>query len=82
MTYLPENAESHEVNQHIGTSRSGKTTKLDTLVDELGNSLTSLLTGGQVHDSTPAIDLLQRFDIAESHDLDDKAYGSEAIRNW
>ncbi|SFE21074.1 Transposase [Paenibacillus algorifonticola] len=79
---VQKNAEGHEVNQHIGISRGGKTTKLHTLVDGLGNPLAFLLTGGQVHDSVPANDLLQEFDLTGSHILGDKAYGSEAIRRW
>lgn len=34
-----KNADGHEVNQHIGVSRSGKTTKLHAVVDGLGNPL-------------------------------------------
>ncbi|WP_177218119.1 IS5 family transposase [Paenibacillus algorifonticola] len=77
-----KNADGHEVNQHIGVSRGGKTTKLHTVVDGLGHPLAFLLTGGQVYDSVPAIELLQELDITGSHILGDKAYGSEAIRNW
>ncbi|NGP46934.1 IS5 family transposase [Bacillaceae bacterium SIJ1] len=77
-----KNAEGHEVNQHIGVSRGGKTTKLHTVVDGLGNPLAFLLTGGQVFDSVPAIDLLQEFDLTGSHIIGDKAYGSEAFRKW
>lgn len=77
-----KNAPGHEVNQHIGVSRGGKITKLHTVVDGLGNPLAFLLTGGQVYDSVPAIDLLQKLDITGSHIHGDKAYGSEAIRNW
>lgn len=52
------------------------------MVDGLGNPLVFLLTGGQVYDSVPAIDLLQELDIAGSPILGDKAYGSEAVRSW
>lgn len=79
---VQKNVDGHEVNQHIGVSRCGKTTKLHTVVDGLGNPLAFLLTGGQVYDSVPAIELLQGLDIMGSHILGDKAYGSEAIRNW
>ncbi|WP_342481474.1 transposase [Paenibacillus sp. FSL L8-0340] len=41
--------------------------------------LAFLLTGGQVYDSVPAIDLLQKLDITGSHILGDKAYGSEVL---
>ncbi|MBG9565448.1 transposase [Brevibacillus agri] len=66
----------------MGVSRGGKTTKLHTVVDGLGNPLAFLLTGGHVYDSVPAIHLLQGFDLTGSHILGDKAYGSEAIRHW
>lgn len=75
-------AKGHEVNQHIGVSRGGKTTKLHTVVDGLGNPLAFLLTGGHVYDSVPALDLLQKFELTGSHILGDKAYGSEEIRSW
>ena len=47
-----------ENNQFIGTSRSGKTTKIHAVVDALGNPLHFMLTGVQVHDATAAISLL------------------------
>ncbi|WP_167544422.1 transposase [Paenibacillus xylanexedens] len=56
--------------------------KLQTIVEGLGNPLAFLLTGGRVYDSVPAIDLLREFDIMGRHILLDKAYRSEAIRNW
>ncbi|MED1703755.1 transposase, partial [Brevibacillus agri] len=62
--------------------RGGKTTKLHTVVDGLGNPLAFLLTGGHVYDSVPAINLLQGFDLTGSHIVGDKAYGSEGIRHW
>uniref|UniRef100_UPI00406CF85D transposase n=1 Tax=Paenibacillus sp. FSL L8-0340 TaxID=2954685 RepID=UPI00406CF85D len=68
------------MNRHIGVSRGGKTTKLHTVVDRLGNPLAFLLTGGQIYDSVPVIDLLQQFDITGSHILGDKANSSEAIK--
>ncbi|WP_141506244.1 IS5 family transposase [Paenibacillus luteus] len=74
--------EGHEVNQHIGISRGGKTTKIHTVVDGLGNPIAFLLTGGQVYDTVPVMDLLQTLDITGSHILGDKAYGSETVRNW
>ena len=49
-------AELHAVNQHVGNSRGGKTTKIHTLVDGLGNPHVFLLTGGQTHDAVPTID--------------------------
>ena len=41
-----------------------------------------LLTGGNVHDSVPAIDLLNKVDIKGSNILGDKADGATAIREW
>ncbi|QGG61678.1 IS5/IS1182 family transposase [Loigolactobacillus bifermentans] len=48
-----------ENNQFIGRSRDGLTTKVHTLVDELGNPLKFSLSGGQTHDSIIAPDLLE-----------------------
>ena len=42
------------VNQAIGRSRGGLTTKIHMIVDALGNPLAFSLTGGQVHDITQA----------------------------
>ena len=77
-----KNAEEREVNQHIGLSRGGKTTKLHAVVDSLGNPIAFLLTGGHVHDSVPAIALLGELDVTGSYILGDKAYGSSDILNW
>ena len=63
-------------------SRGGHTSKIHALVDALGNPLAFLLTGGNVHDSTSAIDLLSQVNIKGSNILADKAYGSTAIREW
>ena len=45
-------AKDSEVNQHIGRSSGGKTTKIHAAVDGLGNPLYIKLTAGQIHDST------------------------------
>lgn len=44
--------------QVIGVRRGGKTTKIHTIVDALGNSLRFMLTRGHVHDSKVATDML------------------------
>ncbi|MCV2507257.1 hypothetical protein [Melissococcus plutonius] len=49
------------------------------MVDRLGNPLAFILIGGQVHDSIPAIELLQDFDITESNILSDKTYEAKEI---
>jgi len=41
-----------------------------------------LLSGGQVHDSKIAIDVLSEFEISGSNILGDKAYGTEKIRTY
>ena len=71
-----------ENNQFIGTSRGGKTTKIHAVVDALGNPVHFLLTGGQVHDASAAIDLLSELEIERSNILGDKAYGSQKIRDY
>lgn len=41
-----------------------------------------MLSGGQVHDSKVAVELLSGVNITESNILGDKAYGTAAIRNY
>ena len=41
-----------------------------------------MLTGGQVHDSKAAVDVLSEIDISGSNILGDKAYGTEEIRTY
>lgn len=69
------------MNQHIGVSRGGKTTKIHAIVDALGNPLLFQLTGGQVHDSQPACEMFDQLALEGSHVVGDKAYGAEAIRD-
>ena len=75
-------AVNSENNQFIGTSRGGKTTKIHAVVDGLGNPVHFLLTGGQVHDASAAIELLSELEIEGSNILGDKAYGSQKIRDY
>ena len=51
-------------------------------MDGLGNPLYFQLTGGNVHDSTVAIDVLSHLDISDSTILADKAYGTNEILNY
>ena len=44
-------AVNSEFNQFIGTSKGGKNTKIHVIVDSLGNPLSFLLSGGNIHDS-------------------------------
>ena len=69
-------------NQAIGLSRGSRTTKIHALVDGLGNPLGFRLTGGQVHDSQVASELLEGFDISQSSIIADKAYGTAKLRQY
>lgn len=57
-------------------------TKIHALTDALGNPLEFLLTSGNVHDSTVAVELLSRLDLTDSNVLADKAYGTNQILNY
>lgn len=63
-------------------SRGGKTTKIHTIVDGLGNPILFHLTGGNIFDSTPVCELLDKISIKGSNILGDKAYGSQTIREY
>ena len=63
------------VNQAIGRSRGGLTTKIHMVVDALGNPLAFSLTGGQVHDITQAETLTAK--IQAEALLADKGYNSD-----
>lgn len=69
-------------NQAIGRSAGGLTTKIHVVVDGLGNPLKMILTGGQVHDSQVAQPLISQLKIAGVNVIADKAYGSEAFRQY
>ena len=47
----------------VGRIRGGLNTKLHTIVDGLGNPVTFLLSAGNDHDSTHAIQLLEQVNI-------------------
>ena len=63
--------------QGIGRSRGRNTTKIHAIVDALGNPILIYLTGGQISDCTPAIDLMNLFDLENSYVLADKGYDSK-----
>lgn len=69
-------------NKAVGISRGGRTTKIHTLVDGLGNPLAFRLSPGNEHDSTHAVPLLGQVNIAGSNILGDKAYGAKAILEY
>jgi transposase len=66
--------------QAIGRSRGGLSTRINTLVDALGNPIGFHLTGGEVHDLAGADELLP--DMAADMILTDKAFdaGERVIR--
>jgi len=67
------------LDEGLGRSRGGLTSKIHCLSDEFGNPIELILTGGQVHDSQCAEALL---DGKESNFvIADKAYDSRAIVN-
>ena len=70
------------MNQHIGRSSGGRTTKIHAAVDGLGNPLYIKLTAGQIHDSTQAIKILSHLSMEGSSILADKAYGTKEVREY
>lgn len=69
------------VDNCIGRSRGGLTTKIHAVVDRNGLPLRLALTGGQQHDSLIAIELMSSLRIKDVF-LADKAYDSDAIRTF
>ncbi len=68
--------------QVIGVRRGGKTTKIHTIVDALGNSLRFMLTRGHVHDSKVATDMLGAINLNGVNVIADKAYGTSDLREY
>ena len=69
-------------NQAIGSSRGGKNTKVHVIINERMQLLGVVLTGGQIHDSEPALDLLAGIDLAGKKLLADKAYSCKSLRDY
>ena len=66
--------------QEIGSSRGGKNTKVHVLINDRMQLLKVILTGGQIHDSEPALALLSGVELGGKKILADKAYSCEQIR--
>lgn len=66
-------------NKAVGRTKGGLNTKIHAIVDGLGNPVAFLLSPGNDNDSTHAIELMNRTDIAGSNLLVDKAYGTKGI---
>ncbi len=69
----------HGQERAIGRSRGGLTTKIHMCADAHGNPVDFEITGGQVHDSKVAPQLIELLDEAE-HFIADKGYDSDEIR--
>ena len=69
-------------NQAIGVSRGGKTTKIHALVTENFQLIGLLLSGGNIHDSQCATELLSKVNLDGTTVLGDKAFCSTHIRNF
>jgi transposase len=68
-----------ELNQAIGRSRGGRTTKIHALTDGAGRPLAFMLTGGNAADCRAGEDLLDRLPAARIVHAD-RAYDSNSIR--
>ena len=68
-----------ELNQAIGRSRGGRTTKIHALTDELCRPVAFLLTGGHVADCKAGEVLIERMPPTSLLNAD-KGYDSDAIR--
>ena len=66
----------------MGRSRGGLTTKIHAIADGLGNPVEFLLSPGNDHDATHAIEILDRLQIEGSNVLGDKAFDTDAILEY
>lgn len=74
-------SQKSEIGDHgIGKSVQGYSTKIHMAVDSMGNPVDFEITGGQVHDSKVACELLDKLPYCE-HTIADKGYDSKKIRN-
>jgi putative transposase len=66
-----------QIEQALGRSRGGFSTKIHVVVDALGNPLKYILTGGQRHDVTQARALLETYQFDRA--IADKAYDTDDL---
>ena len=71
-----------QVNQCIGVSRGGRSTKIHAVVDALGNPIEVMLTTGNTNDITVAEKLLSRINLKGTTVLADRAYGKWEFREF
>ena len=69
-------------NQAIGASRGGKNTKIHALVTENFQLIGLLLSGGHIHDSECAVELLSKVNFDGKTVMCDKAFCSAHIRDF
>ena len=77
-----QSACSSKKDQAIGLSRGGNNSKVHVIVNERMQLMSVSLTGGNVHDSEPAIELLSKVNLDGKTVLADKAYSCDKIRNY
>jgi transposase len=73
----PSPTEETKLDQALGRSRGGFSSKIHLIVDGLGNPLDFILTAGQVNDITQAPALLQGYRAA--YVIADKGYDADAF---
>lgn len=73
----PQRHLSEQMDQALGRSKGGFTTKIHVMVDALGNPLDFILTGGQAADVTQAYTLIEG--IQATYALMDKAYDADKL---
>jgi len=69
-----------QVQQALGRSRGGLSTKIHIIVDGLGNPLRLSLTAGQCHDSIQAQALLEG--LMGQHVIADRGYAGQPFVDW
>ena len=69
----------HGFERAIGQSRGGRTTKIHLATDANGLPIDFKITGGEVHDSQVAEQLIETVDVAD-YLMADKGYDAESIR--
>ena len=69
-------------NKAVGRTKGGLNTKIHAMVDGLGNPVAFLLSPGNDHDSTHAIELMRMTDITGCNLLGDMAYGTKEILSY
>ena len=74
------NPKGGQYRQAMGRSKGGLSSKIPMACDALGYPLSSIITGGERHDSTQGKALLKRHLQAQSYALLDAGYDSDDIR--